>query len=67
MRYWCIPRYDECNNVDVMSEDDILKEYYDHWYTKMCEKFGKEHVDDNYNRKDCIDDYVITRWGWLSD
>ena len=28
----------------------------------MCEKFGKEHVDEHYSPQDCIDDWVIVHW-----
>jgi len=46
------------------SEKEILDEYWDWWYDKMCEKFGKEHVDANYSSKDCIDDWIVVNWAW---
>ena len=45
-----------------MSDEDILKEYWDSWYERMCNKFGKDHVDANYGPQECIDDWVIVHW-----
>lgn len=53
--------------VVTMSEEEILKEYWNYWYGKMCEKFGKEHVDTNYSPADCIDDWCIVHWAWESE
>lgn len=38
-----------------------------YWYNKMCQKFGKEHVDANYTKQDCIDDWVVVHWAWESN
>ncbi len=53
-------------NLDILtkSEDDIRKEYYPYWYKEMCNKFGKEHTDENYSFEDCIIDFVIVNWAW---
>ena len=68
MRYW---KYAEPNNpekddfssvITTLSDEDILKEYWDYWYGRMCDKFGKDHVDANYSPQDCIDDWVIVHW-----
>jgi hypothetical protein len=48
------------------SESDIIDLYYDFWYARMCKKFGKEHVDKNYTKQDCIDDWVVINWAWES-
>lgn len=69
MKYWCISYPDE-NDIDVvetLSEDEIIKQYWPYWYCKMCEKFGKEHVDENYSHQDCIDDWTVVHWAWRSD
>jgi len=29
---------------------------------KMCEKFGKDHVDANYCFEDCLDDWIVVNW-----
>jgi hypothetical protein len=52
--------------VDVKSEEEILLEYWDYWYGKMCDKFGKDNVDQNYCRLDCIDDWCVVHWAWES-
>jgi hypothetical protein len=36
--------------------------YWDYWYEKMCAKYGKEYVDDNYSKDDCINDWVVVNW-----
>lgn len=53
--------------VVTLSEEEIRKEYYPYWYGRMCEKFGKEHVDKTYCFEDCLDDWVIVHWAWLSE
>ncbi len=69
MRYWtiCYPNENDETVYETLSEDDILKQYWDYWYGKMCEKFGKEHVDANYSKQDCIDDWTILHWAWNSE
>lgn len=66
MRYWSLAYPDESDNdvVETLSEEDIRKQYWPHWYGKMCEKFGKDHVDSNYCFEDCIDDWVMVHWAW---
>ncbi len=59
------PRADELGGyVVTMSEEEIRKQYYPYWYGKMCEKFGKEHVDENYCFKDCLVDWQVVNWAW---
>ena len=70
MKYWTIvePGNDGVSPVyTTLSDQDILKEYWNYWYGKMCEKFGKEHVDANYCPQDCIDDWIVVHWAWESD
>ena len=64
MRYWTIAYPDENGNdvVETLSDDEIIKQYWDYWYGRMCNKFGKEHVDTNYCKQDCIDDWAIVHW-----
>lgn len=74
MKYWSYNEYDPDSPhadetggyVVTLSEEDIVKEYWNWWYGKMCEKFGKEEVDKNYSVQDCIEDWVIGRWAWES-
>ena len=75
MRYFCYNKYDPDSlladetggYVKVMSEDEILHEYWPHWYQKMCSKFGKDHVDKNYSFHDCLDDWIVVNWAWESN
>jgi hypothetical protein len=52
------------NKVITISEDEIRKDYYPYWYERMCNKFGKEHVDANYSFEDCLDDWIVVNWAW---
>jgi len=69
MNYWTICYPDENDNVvyETLSEEEILNQYWDYWYGKMCEKYGKEHVDSTYNKLDCIDDWTVLHWATKSD
>ena len=69
MRYWCYNEYTEdpdANSVVTKSEDEILHEYWPHWYGMMCKKYGREHVDKNYSFHDCLDDWIVVNWAWES-
>lgn len=50
----------------TLSEEEILKEYWNYWYERMCNKFGKDIVDSTYSSKDCIEDWIISTWAWES-
>jgi hypothetical protein len=69
MRYWSYN--EQLNEIDshvvAVSDDDILDMYWNWWYGKMCEKFGKEIVDRDYTKQDCIDDWVVVHWAWESE
>lgn len=74
MRYFCCNEYDPEHSlsdetggyIKVLSENDILHEYWPHWYQQMCKRFGKEHVDKNYSFQDCLDDWIVVNWAWES-
>lgn len=69
MRYYCYNEYNEdpnANTVLTVSEDDIRRDYYPHWYEQMCKKFGKEKVDVDYCFEDCLDDWIVVYWAWES-
>jgi hypothetical protein len=70
MKYYCYNTWKTDPSVDsyveVVSEEEILAEYYDRWYNAMVSKFGKEAVDAGYCKDDCIDDWVIVNWAWES-
>jgi hypothetical protein len=73
-------RYYSCNEFDpespmaddsggyvvTWSEEDILLNYYPYWYERMCEKFGKEYVDQNYGFEDCLEDWITVNRAWES-
>lgn len=69
MKYWTISYPDEDGNdiTETLSEAEILRDYWNHWYGKMCEKFGEEYVNLKYSKQDCIDDWVIVHWAVESD
>lgn len=54
------------NIVVTMSEEEIKKTYYPYWYERMCKKFGKEHVDQNYSFNECLEDWIVVNWAWES-
>lgn len=64
MKYYSYdePNEDGSNNHVILSEKDILERYYDFWYGEMVKKYGKEYVDNNYNKKDCIEDFLVIHW-----
>lgn len=64
MRYYSYdePTEDGGNRTITMSEDEIIESYWPWWYERMCEKYGKERVDLNYCKKDCINDWIIVHW-----
>jgi len=65
MRYFTfVQPKDDSNEPEyvTLSEEDIRKEYYPYWYEKMCEKYGKEHVDATYTFEDCLYDWQVVHW-----
>lgn len=56
----------ETTNVVTLSEQEILDQFYDFWYERMCKKYGKGHVDENYGPQECIEDWVVVNWAWES-
>lgn len=44
------------------SEEEVLGEYWEYWYGRMCRKYGREHVDRVYGREECIEDWVLIHW-----
>lgn len=50
--------------VETWSEDDVKEKYYPFWYGRMCDKFGKEHVDANFTFEDCLVDWIVVHWAW---
>lgn len=50
--------------VITVSESDIRRQYWPYWYERMCQRFGKLHVDNNYSFEDCLDDWIVVNWAW---
>ena len=44
----------------VLTEEDILNEYWEFWSRKMAEKFGNDHED--ITEKNCISDWLTVHW-----
>jgi len=68
-RYYCYNEMtdDGGNEVITLSEEEIKETYYPYWHGKMCEKFGKEKVDETYTFEDCLDDWIVVNWAWESN
>ena len=67
MRYYSYNEYVEdanANSVVTVSEEDIRRDYWPFWYGKMCEKYGKEHVDASYSFEDFLHDWTVVHWAW---
>lgn len=56
------PDDDGYDREEVLSEFEIIRDYFPYWYSKMCEKFGKDHVNANYSWNDCLDDWIAVNW-----
>jgi len=46
----------------TITEDEILKEYWEIWQTAMIKKFGAN--SSLINKQNCIDDWVVINWAW---
>lgn len=44
----------------VLTEEDILREYWEFWSRKMSEKYGQDH--EFITDKNCIEDWVSSHW-----
>ena len=72
MRYFSYAEYDPYDLLAddtggytvTVSEEDILRVYWDHWYKSMCNKFGKTYVDQKHTKSDCINDFLVVHWAW---
>jgi hypothetical protein len=66
MRYYSYNEMDDNgeNLVITLSEEDVRKQYWPYWYGRMCERFGKDVVDEKYAFEDCLDDWIVVNWAW---
>ena len=71
LRYYCYNDYktdpSADSYVEFKSEEDIRMEYWPYWYGKMCEKYEKTYVDENFCFEDCLDDWIVVNWAWESN
>jgi hypothetical protein len=44
----------------ILTEEDILKEYWEFWSRKMTEKYGLDH--EWITEKNCIEDWIAGHW-----
>jgi hypothetical protein len=72
MRYYSYNEFSNDENGEVIgkvvtiSEDIIRGVYFPYWYDKMCIKFGKQIVDENYSFEECLDDWIVVYCAWES-
>lgn len=72
MRYFSYNEYDPDSPladeyggyVVTLSEEEIRNQYWPFWYSRMCDRMGKERVDSTYSFQDCLDDWVVVNWAW---
>ena len=68
MKYYSFDDFDgEKGWVSTLSEQEIIDAYYEYWYAAMCKKHGKEVVDRDFCKHDCIDDWIIVNGAWESE
>ena len=67
MKTYCFWEYDEPHSQDPvkMTEDEVLKFYWEYWKTRMDNKFGPDyHLT---TKENCIGDWVTVNWAWLKE
>ena len=64
MKYYTICYPNEHNETvwETLSEEEILDNYWNYWYNAMCAKYGVDHVNNNFTKQDCIDDWCVVHW-----
>lgn len=70
MKYYSYNYYDPDPSkqvVKTLSEEEILKEYWDWWKAEGIKRWGKEHFEATFSEKDCIEDWVVVNWAWPVD
>jgi len=45
----------------VVTEDDILRDYWPYWTTQMLKRGGRSPLMTVAN---CIDDFLVVNWAW---
>lgn len=57
------------DNVRVMSEDQIVEEYFDHWLAMMIKASENKNSNAYAILKEklaniCVEDFVVVHYGW---
>jgi len=50
------------NDLIERTEDQIIYEYWNHWSSRMADKYGEGH--ELITRENCIEDWVALNWAW---
>jgi hypothetical protein len=60
MKLYEIAYPDELGNdvVEVLTEDEIINQYYTYWSTKMIQNCSGEAI----TRERCIEDWCVVHW-----
>lgn len=70
MKYWTIVTPTNANDstpiYETLSEDEIIKQYWEYWSSRMINKYGEEEFKKNWSIKECIEDWVTIHWAWES-
>lgn len=52
-----------CDNdeeiVVTVSEEEIRKHYWSHWYKQMSMMYERSYVDENFNFEDCLEEWRL--------
>ena len=66
MKYWTIvfPGEQGQHIQETLSEDQIIKSYYDYWCGKMIENLGSKA---DISRENCIEDWKVVHWATETD
>lgn len=49
------------SKVVVLSEEEILRDYWPYWSEKMKSKGFTD-----LTKEDCLDDWIVVNWAWES-
>jgi hypothetical protein len=65
MKTYCYHEYSEETNYNVVTEkteNEILGDYWNHWYARMITKYGED--DELITEQNCIYDWCVTHGAW---
>jgi hypothetical protein len=43
----------------IVTEEEILRDYYPHWKKMIDSKYRKGH---DFTEQDCVDDWMVVNW-----